>query len=269
MLTIAVKAARRAGNIINRASLDIDKLTVKRKNHNDFVSEVDRAAEDAIIEILLEAYPDHGILAEESGVRGESEYQWIIDPLDGTTNFLHGIPLFAIAIALERDGELVAGLIYNPASNEMFTAERGKGAFLNDRRIRVAARTELADCVIVTGIPHRGKPGQDLFLREMEAVMSVTAGVRRTGAAALDLAWIAAGRFDGFWERNLRAWDLAAGIVILREAGGFVSDAEGKDRMLETGSVVAGNETIQRKLLKQLKAAQVPRDAVAAADPSL
>jgi myo-inositol-1(or 4)-monophosphatase len=150
----------------------------------------------------------------------------------------------------------------------MFTAERGKGAFLNDRRIRVAARTELADCVIVTGIPHRGKPGQDLFLREMGAVMSVTAGVRRTGAAALDLAWVAAGRFDGFWERNLRAWDLAAGIVILREAGGFVSDADGKDKMLETGSVVAGNETIQRKLLKQLKTAASPRDAVPAADPS-
>jgi myo-inositol-1(or 4)-monophosphatase len=206
--------------------------------------------------------------------RGEIEgadrtHRFIVDPLDGTTNFLHGIPLFAISIALERDGDLVAGLIYNPASDEMFTAERGKGAYLNDRRrLRVAARTELDDCVIVTGVPHRGKSGHDQFLREMQAVMSVTSGIRRTGAAALDLAWVAAGRFDGFWERNLRAWDLAAGIVVLREAGGYVSDADGKDRMLETGSIVAGNEVIQRQLLKQLKAAAPVRDTAAVADPS-
>ncbi|HUC02997.1 MAG TPA: inositol monophosphatase family protein [Methyloceanibacter sp.] len=270
LMNVMVGAARKAGRSLARDFGEVEQLQVSIKGPANFVSAADTRAEEILHKELLRARPGYGLLLEERGeVEGaDRTHRFIVDPLDGTTNFLHGIPLFAIAIALERDGELVAGLIYNPASNEMFTAERGKGAFLNDRRIRVAARTELADCVIVTGIPHRGKPGQDLFLREMEAVMSVTAGVRRTGAAALDLAWVAAGRFDGFWERNLRAWDLAAGIVILREAGGFVSDAEGKDKMLETGSVVAGNETIQRKLLKQLKAVQVPRDAVAAADPS-
>ena len=270
LINVMVKAARRAGRNLQRDLGEIEHLQVSLKGPANFVTKADKRAEEMLYEDLAKARPGYGFIGEEGGTRegADKSHTWIVDPLDGTTNFLHGIPLFAIAIALERDGELVAGLIYNPASNEMFTAERGKGAFLNDRRIRVAARTELADCVIVTGIPHRGKPGQDLFLREMEAVMSTSAGVRRTGAAALDLAWVAAGRFDGFWERNLRPWDLAAGIVILREAGGFVSDAEGKDRMLETGSVVAGNETIQRKLLKQLKAAEVPRDAVAAADPS-
>ena len=252
LMNVIVGAARKAGRSLARDFGEVEQLQVSMKGPANFVSAADTRAEEILHKELLRARPGYGLLLEERGeVEGaDRTHRFIVDPLDGTTNFLHGIPLFAIAIALERDGELVAGLIYNPASNEMFTAERGKGAFLNDRRIRVAARTELADCVIVTGIPHRGKPGQDLFLREMEAVMSVTAGVRRTGAAALDLAWV------------------AAGIVILREAGGFVSDADGKDKMLETGSVVAGNESIQRKLLKQLKAAQVPRDAVAAADPS-
>src|SRR6478672_5361357 len=270
LMNVMVGAARKAGRSLARDFGEVAQLQVSIKGPANFVTAADHRAEEIIFSELSRARPGYGFLMEERGeVKGaDATHRFIVDPLDGTTNFLHGIPLFAISIALEREGELVAGLIYNPASNEMFTAERGKGAFLNDRRIRVAARTELADCVIVTGIPHRGKPDKEIFLREMEAVMSVTAGVRRTGAAALDLAWVAAGRFDGFWERNLRAWDLAAGIVILREAGGFVSDADGKDKMLETGSVVAGNESIQRKLLKQLKAAQVPRDAVAAADPS-
>jgi myo-inositol-1(or 4)-monophosphatase len=194
-------------------------------------------------------------MEERGEVKGaDRTHRWIVDPLDGTTNFLHGIPLFAISIALEREGELVAGLVFNPATQETFTAEKGKGAYLNDRRrLRVAARGDLSQCVIGTGIPHSGRPEHGLFLTELGAVMAAAAGVRRMGAAALDLAWTAAGRLDGFWERHLQPWDLAAGIVILREAGGFVSDADGKDAMLDKGSIVAGNETIQRKLLKLLK----------------
>ncbi|MGB0057859.1 MAG: inositol monophosphatase family protein [Methyloceanibacter sp.] len=270
LMNVMVGAARKAGRSLARDFGEVEQLQVSLKGPANFVSAADTRAEEILHKELIRARPGYGFLLEEHGeVEGaDRTHRFIVDPLDGTTNFLHGIPHFAISIALERYGELVAGLIYNPASNETFTAERGKGAFLNDRRIRVAARTELADCLIVTGIPHRGKAGQEIFLREMRSIMSATAGIRRTGAAALDLAFVAAGRFDGFWERNLRAWDLAAGIVILREAGGFVSDAEGKDRMLDTGSVVAGNETIQRKLLKELKATAPARDTIAAADPS-
>ncbi len=270
LMNVMVGAARKAGRSLARDFGEVEQLQVSLKGPANFVSAADTRAEEILHKELSRARPGYGLLLEEHGeVEGaDRTHRFIVDPLDGTTNFLHGIPLFAISIALERDRELVAGLIYNPASNEMFTAERGKGAFLNDRRLRVAARTELADCVIVTGIPHRGKSGQELFLKEMQAVMASSVGIRRTGAAALDLAWLAAGRFDGFWERNLRPWDLAAGIVILREAGGFVSDADGKDKMLEKGSVVAGNETIQRQLLKLVKTAAVSRDAVAAADPS-
>ena len=270
LMNVMVGAARKAGRSLARDFGEVEQLQVSLKGPANFVSAADTRAEEILHKELIRARPGYGFLLEEHGeVEGaDRTHRFIVDPLDGTTNFLHGIPHFAISIALERYGELVAGLIYNPASNETFTAERGKGAFLNDRRIRVAARTELADCLIVTGIPHRGKAGQEIFLREMRSIMSATAGIRRTGAAALDLAFVAAGRFDGFWERNLRAWDLAAGIVILREAGGFVSDAEGKDRMLDTGSVVAGNETVQRKLLKELKATAPARDTIAAADPS-
>ena len=270
LMNVMVGAARKAGRSLARDFGEVEQLQVSLKGPANFVSAADTRAEEILHKELIRARPGYGFLLEEHGeVEGaDRTHRFIVDPLDGTTNFLHGIPHFAISIALERYGELVAGLIYNPASNETFTAERGKGAFLNDRRIRVAARTELADCLIVTGIPHRGKAGQEIFLREMRSIMSATAGIRRTGAAALDLAFVAAGRFDGFWERNLRAWDLAAGIVILREAGGFVSDAEGKDRMIDNGSVDAGNQTIQRKLLKELKAAAPARDTIAAADPS-
>src|SRR4029077_5141728 len=270
LMNVMVGAARKAGRSLARDFGEVEQLQVSLKGPANFVSAADTRAEEILHKELLRARPGYGLLLEEHGeVEGaDRTHRFIVDPLDGTTNFLHGIPLFAISMALERDGELVAGVIYNPASNEMFTAERGKGAFLNDRRIRVAARTELADCVIVTGIPHRGKSGQELFLKEMQVVMASSAGIRRTGAAALDLAWVAGGRFDGFWERNLRPWDLAAGIVILREAGGFVSDADGKDKMLATGSVVAGNETIQRTLLKLLKTPSTTRETVTAADPS-
>jgi myo-inositol-1(or 4)-monophosphatase len=268
-MNVMVGAARKAGRSLARDFGEVEQLQVSMKGPANFVSAADTRAEEILHKELLRARQATGSCSRRlarwkapTAPTASSSIRSTAPPISCTASRSSPSPLRSNATASWWRPHL------NPASNEMFTAERGKGAFLNDRRIRVAARTELADCVIVTGIPHRGKPGQDLFLREMEAVMSVTAGVRRTGAAALDLAWVAAGRFDGFWERNLRAWDLAAGIVILREAGGFVSDAEGKDRMLETGSVVAGNETIQRKLLKQLKAAQVPRDAVAAADPS-
>jgi myo-inositol-1(or 4)-monophosphatase len=267
LMNVMLGAARKAGRSLARDFGEVQQLQVSLKGPANFVSAADTRAEDILHKELAHARPGYSFLFEERGaVAGaDSTHRFIVDPLDGTTNFLHGIPLFAVSIALERDGELVAGLIYNPASAEVFTAERGKGAYLNDRRLRVAARTELADCVVVTGIPHRGKADQDVFLREAQAVMAATAGIRRTGAAALDLAWVAAGRFDGYWERNLRAWDLAAGIVILREAGGYVSDIDGKDRMLDKGSVVAGNETIHRKLLKLVKTAAAGQSAVAAA----
>ena len=267
LMNVMLGAARKAGRSLARDFGEVQQLQVSLKGPANFVSAADTRAEDILHKELAHARPGYSFLFEERGaVAGaDSTHRFIVDPLDGTTNFLHGIPLFAISIALERDGELVAGVIYNPASAEVFTAERGKGAYLNDRRLRVAARTELADCVVVTGIPHRGKADQDVFLREAQAVMAATAGIRRTGAAALDLAWVAASRFDGYWERNLRAWDLAAGIVILREAGGYVSDIDGKDRMLDKGSVVSGNETIHRKLLKLVKTAAAGQSAVAAA----
>jgi myo-inositol-1(or 4)-monophosphatase len=260
LMNVMLAAARKAGRSLARDFGEVEQLQVSLKGPANFVSAADHRAEEILHAELTRARPGYGLLFEERGaVEGaDRTHRFIVDPLDGTTNFLHGIPHFAISIALERDGDLVAGLIYNPVSHETFTAERGKGAFLNDRRIRVAARSELADCVIGTGIPHSGRPQHDVFLDELGAVMDASAGVRRIGAAALDLAWTAAGRLDGFWERNLRAWDIAAGIVVIREAGGFVSDAEGKDKMLETGSIVAGNEAIQRHLLRLIKFAARP-----------
>jgi len=257
LMNVMLAAARKAARSLVRDFGEVEQLQVSLKGPANFVSAADHRAEEILHAELSRARPGYGFLMEERGeVEGaDRTHRFIVDPLDGTTNFLHGIPHFAIAIALEREAELVAGLILNPATQEIFTAERGKGAFLNDRRLRVAARTDLADTVIGTGIPHSGRPAHDLYLNELRAVMAATSGVRRLGAASLDLAWTAAGRFDGFWECNLRPWDLAAGIVVLREAGGFVSDAEGKDAMLAKGSVVAGNETIQRKLLKLLKTA--------------
>jgi len=266
LMNVMLAAARKAGRSLARDFGEAEQLQVSLKGPADFVSAADTRAEEILHAELVRARPGYGLLMEERGeVEGaDRTHRWIVDPLDGTTNFLHGIPHFAISIALEREGELVAGLIFNPANQETFTAERGKGAFLNDRRrLRVAARTELSASVIGTGIPHNGKPSHDLFLEELRAVMATSAGVRRMGAAALDLAWTAAGRLDGFWERDLQAWDLAAGIVILREAGGYVSDAQGKDGMLVKGSVVAGNETIQRGLLKLLKTADAQRDIAA------
>ncbi len=258
LMNVMLGAARKAGRSLARDFGEVEQLQVSLKGPANFVSAADHRAEEILHAELTRARPGYGFLMEERGeeIGADRTHRWIIDPLDGTTNFLHAIPVFAISIALEREGELVAGLIYNPVSQETFAAERGKGAYLNERRrLRVAARTELAASVIGTGIPHAGRPEHELFLKELPAVMDAAAGVRRFGAASLDLAWTAAGRLDGFWERNLRAWDIAAGIIILREAGGFVTDTDGKDKMLETGSIVAGNEPIHRALLKLVKTA--------------
>jgi myo-inositol-1(or 4)-monophosphatase len=256
LMNVMTSAARKAGRGLARDFGEVQNLQVSMKGPANFVSAADRRAEETLYTELSRARSGYGFLMEERGlVEGpDKSHRWLVDPLDGTTNFLHGIPLFAISIALERNGELVAGLVYNPASGETFTAEKGKGAFLDDRRIRVAARPGLEEAVITTGIPHRGRSEHELFLRECAAVMRQVAGLRRTGAASIDLAWVAAGRFDGYWERNLAAWDLAAGIVLVREAGGFVSDLDGKPAMLKTGSILAGNEAVHRGLHSVLRA---------------
>lgn len=253
MLNIAVKAARRAGNLIHRAADRIDHLTVTKKSHSDYVSEVDRAAEQTIIKTLLEAYPDHAILAEESGTQGESEYVWIIDPLDGTTNFLHGVPQYAVSIGLLHKGVLTQAVVYDPTKNDLFTASRGRGAFLNDRRIRVSKRKELADSLIGTGFPYTRFEHMDAYMEIFKDVMQKTAGLRRPGAASLDLAWTAAGRFDAFYETGLKPWDIAAGCLLITEAGGIVSDLQGKDGFLKSGNLCAGNPHIHEQMLKLIE----------------
>ena len=250
MLNIAVKAARRAGAVINRASRDLDGVTVTRKRHNDFVTEVDQAAEAAIIEVLRKAYPDHAILAEESGADGSSEYQWVIDPLDGTTNFIHGFPQYAVSIALRHRGVLEQAVVYDPGRNELFTATRGRGAFVNDRRIRVSKRTKLADALIGTGFPFRDLGHLDEYMAAFKVVTRETAGVRRAGAAALDLAYVAAGRLDGFWEIGLSAWDMAAGALLILEAGGLVTDFDGEPNYLDRGNIVCGAPKVFVPLLQ-------------------
>lgn len=250
MLNTAVKAARRAGNLIHRSSDKIDHLTVTKKSHADFVSEVDRLAEQTIIQTLLEAYPDHAILAEESGVQGDSEYRWIIDPLDGTTNFLHGLPQFAVSIALEHKGILTQAVIYDPSRNDLYTATRGRGAFLNDKRLRVTRRTQLVDSLIGTGFPYTRFEHLDAYMAILKELMQKTAGLRRPGSASLDLAWMAAGHYDGFFETGLKPWDIAAGCLLVTEAGGMVSDLSGNDRFLESGHICAGNPDIHPQLLK-------------------
>ncbi len=252
MLTIAVKAARRAGNIINRASLDIDLLTIKQKSQNDYVSEVDSAAENAIIEILLEAYPDHEILAEESGARGASEFQWIIDPLDGTTNFLHGFQQYAVSIALLHKGVISQAVVYDPSRNDLFTASKGRGAYLNDRRLRISKQKFLKDALIGTGFPFRDFTHMEAYIGMFRDLIQKTAGLRRPGSAALDLAYTAAGRFDGFFEIGLNSWDIAAGCLLVQEAGGLVGDFEGNESYLKSGNIVAGNPKIFGQLLQTI-----------------
>jgi myo-inositol-1(or 4)-monophosphatase len=252
MLNIAVKAARRAGSIINRASLNLDILTVRHKTFNDLVSEVDRTAEQAIIEVLKDAYPEHAILAEESGTQGDSEYLWIIDPLDGTTNFLHGFPQYAVSIALMHKRVLTQAVVYDPGRNELFTASRGRGAYLNDRRLRVSKRIRLTGALIGTGFPFRELKHLDAYMDMFRDIVKNTAGVRRAGAASLDLAYVAAGRLDGFWEIGLSPWDIAAGNLLIQEAGGLIGDFEGNDGYLESGNVVGGNPKIFVQLIKIL-----------------
>lgn len=253
MLTIAVKAARRAGSIIMRASDNLDALTVRHKSLNDLVSEVDRAAEDAIIDVLRAAYPDHAILAEESGAAGQSEFTWIIDPLDGTTNFLHGFPVYAVSIALSHKGVLTHGVVYDPVRNDLFTASRGAGAFLNDRRIRVSKRDKLIDCLVATGFPFRMFDHTDAYIAMMRDFMRKTAGIRRPGAAALDLANVAAGRMDGFWEIGLSPWDMAAGVLLVQEAGGLVGDLQGNDGYMKTGNIVAASPRVFPQMLEVIR----------------
>jgi len=252
MLNIAVKAARRAGNIINRASRNLDIITVKEKAAKDFVSEVDSEAEQAIIRTLREAYPDHSILAEESGASGNSEYQWIVDPLDGTTNFLHGFPQYCVSIALSHRNVVTQAVIYDPSRNDLFTATRGRGAYLNDQRLRVSKRASLAPSLIGTGFPFRQVEHVEIYLAILRDVMKGSAGVRRAGSAALDLACVAAGRFDGFWEFGLAPWDMAAGALMITESGGLVGDLAGESRYLETGNIIAGTPKVFVELLQTI-----------------
>ena len=256
LMTVMMAAARKAGKSLARDFGEVEQLQVSIKGPANFVSAADHRAEQIVFDELSHARPGYGFLMEERGeIPGvDKTHRWIVDPLDGTTNFLHSNPLFAVAIALEREGQIVAGLIYNPVMDEMFMAEKGKGAFLadksgRDRRVRVAARKSLEDALLSTGIPHRGRTGHGVFLDEMEETMKIVSGLRRTGSACLDLAWVSAGRFDGYWERNLGAWDMAAGSVIVREAGGIVTDLDGGQDMLTKGTVCAGNQPIQRALL--------------------
>ncbi|HUI14237.1 MAG TPA: inositol monophosphatase family protein [Xanthobacteraceae bacterium] len=257
VLNVMIKAAQRAGRALKRDLGEVEHLQVSLKGPRNFVTAADRKAEETVRAELAKARPDYGFLGEEGGAREGSDkaHRWIVDPLDGTTNFLHGIPHFAVSIALERDGAIVAGVVYNPANDEVFVAERGKGAYLNDRRIRVAGRAKLADAVVACGMPHFGRGDLALARHEIAAAQQHFAGLRRYGAATLDLAWVACGRLDAYWERNLAPWDLAAGALLVREAGGFVSDCDGKGDILKSGDVVAGNDFMHRELLRLLQEA--------------
>ena len=257
VLNVMTAAARKAARALKRDFGEVEKLQVSLKGPANFVTAADRRAEETLFQELTKARPGYGFLGEEGGLRegADKTHRWIVDPLDGTTNFLRGIPQFAISIGLEREGVVIAGLVYNPANDEMFLAERGKGAFLNDQRIRVAARKRLADAVVACGLPHLGRPNIALGQRETAAVQEKVAGLRRFGAAALDLAWVAAGRLDGYWERDIQPWDMAAGLLMVREAGGYVSDCDGADEMMAKRNVLAGNETMQKELLRVLKEA--------------
>lgn len=255
MLNIAVKAARRAGSIINRAALEGGALEVKAKNKNDFVTQVDKAAEQAIIGILRTAYPEHSILAEESGDTpgARPEYLWVIDPLDGTTNYIHGFPQYCVSIALEHRGTLAQAVVYDPGKNELFTASRGRGAFLDDRRMRVSKCTQLQDALVGTGFPFKEADRLDLYMRQLRTMMTSSAGVRRAGAAALDLAYVAAGRLDAFWEMGLSRWDMAAGALLIQESGGLVSDLQGGQEYLDRGEIAAATPKVLPQLLEALR----------------
>lgn len=253
MLNIAIRAARSAARIIMRSFYRRDELTVTAKDRNDFVSEVDRAAEAAIIQEIRGKFPHHAILAEESGQHAGNEFEWIIDPLDGTTNYLHGFPQFAISIGLRQRGLMQQAVVYDPLREELFTASRGGGALLNDQRLRVSSRRDLRGALLGTGIPFRDYSQMDLFLETLRVLVPDTAGVRRPGSAALDFAYVAAGRLDGFWEFGLSPWDFAAGALLVLEAGGTVTDMDGGDGFFDTGNVVAGNLRVHQGMLERLK----------------
>ena len=260
LLNTAVDAARKAGNIIVRSLNRLHTLEITVKDHNELVTEVDQAAEQAIIDFIRARYPDHGFLGEETGRHGNEEYVWIIDPLDGTTNFIHGFPVFAVSVALEVRGQLQVGVIYDPLRQEIFTAIKGSGAVLEGRRIRVSKVKKLENALVGTGFPYRRNvQWMDEYLEMLRLVMTNTSGARRPGAAALDLAYVAAGRLDGFWEFGLKPWDIAAGILLIREAGGLVGDLTGGHTHRETGHILAGNPKIFDALLR-LIAPHVPED---------
>lgn len=250
LINIATKAARNASKIIVRATDRLDTIYVAEKNHNDFVTEIDEQAEAEIIRTIQESYPDHAILGEESGASGKSDYTWIIDPIDGTTNFLHGHPHFCISIGIKYKDRMEHGLIYDPWREELFTATFGAGAFLNEHRIRVAERKQLAGSLIATGFGHKSIKDIELYLKILASILPKAAGTRRSGSAALDCAYVACGRTDGFWEMNLAPWDIAAGTLIIQEAGGIVTDFNGGNNYLTTGNIIAGNQNISKIILE-------------------
>jgi myo-inositol-1(or 4)-monophosphatase len=259
MLNIAVRAARRAGSIINRAALDGGGLEVRAKQRNDFVTRVDQAAEEAILEVVRKAYPDHAVLAEESGrSAGSAEYEWIIDPLDGTTNFIHAFPQYCVSVGIRHRGALAHGVVYDPVRNELFTASKGRGAFLNDRRIRVSKCARLGDALVGTGFPFKEVSRLDVYVKQLENLMKASSGVRRAGAAALDLAYVACGRLDAFWEMGLSAWDMAAGALMILEAGGLVGDLRGEPGYLESGEILAATPKIFPPLIEALSGRPAP-----------
>ena len=253
MLNIAVRAARNAGDIISRAVDRLDTVTVTSKARNDFVSEIDHRAEQEIIAVIRKAYPSHALLAEESGVLGGDDFEWVIDPLDGTTNFLHGFPQFAVSIAVRHKGRLEHAVVYDPLRQELFTASRGGGAQLNAKRIRVSSQKNLEGALLGTGFPYSQMTHLDAYLAMFKALIEPTAGIRRPGSAALDLAYVAAGRFDGFWEIGLKPWDMAAGMLLIQEAGGLVSDLCGNSKALETGNIVAGTPKVFKAMLQTIR----------------
>jgi myo-inositol-1(or 4)-monophosphatase len=253
MLRKAIEAAREAGESIRHHANKVHKLDVENKAHNDFVSNVDREAEQIIVRLLQRAYPDHAFLGEESGKHGpNSDYEWIIDPLDGTTNFLYGIPQYSVSVALKHNGRLLVGVVYDPLRDETFAAARGEGATLNGRRIRVSERSTMQSALLGTGIPFRANQNLDLYLQTLKALLPDTAGVRRPGSAALDLAYVASGRFDGFWEFGLNEWDIAAGVLLVQEAGGLIGDMKGDNTFLKTGDIVAANPKVFKEMIKRL-----------------
>lgn len=253
MLNTAITAARAAGKIIMRNINKVDSLSIKSKRRNDYVTEVDQSAEQEILRLIHRAYPDHAFLGEESGQHGESDYQWLVDPLDGTTNFLHGFPQYAVSIAMQIKGRLEVGVVYDPFKEELFCASRGEGATLNNRKIRISERTGMSGALLGTGVPYHPDSDLEGYLDTLRALLPDTAGVRRAGSAALDLAYVANGRLDGFWEFDLKPWDIAAGVLLIKEAGGLVSDIHGGHTYMNGDSILAANPKVFKAMLQNLQ----------------